>query len=122
MTKKYKTLAVIFTILSVLCFIGPVGYFIVAGFISSTLVVEKVALSLTVVIVIILSLVALINKCALRSRIWILLIGLYICLDNIMIPLIIIAVCQVLDELVLSPLAKHFRSKFSINKEIDKRL
>lgn len=122
MTAKYTRLWILFLIATILCNIGPLAYYTVKALIVSDLVYEKVALSLTVFIVLILSCVALVNKVALRSRLWIVLIGLWCCLDNFIEPLIVIACCQTLDELIFSPLKNYFKIKLTINKELDKRL
>ena len=122
MTTKYRTLRWVFMITSVLLNLGPLMFYTIQALCQSTLVYEKVSLCLTVFVVLILSAVCLINKVALRSRLWVLLIGLYICLDSIMIPLIVIACCQVVDELAINPLAKHYKTKLLISKEIDRRL
>jgi hypothetical protein len=122
MTGKYRTLSWVFMISSVLLNIGPLMFYTIQALCQSNLTYEKVSLCLTVFIVLILSAVCLINKVALKSRLWIILIGLYICLDTIMVPIIVIACCQVVDELIISPLAKHYKSKLLISKEIDKRM
>lgn len=121
-TKKYRTWLVVITIISFLLNIGPLATYVVIGLCSSTLLIEKVALCSTVFVVLILTVVAAINKLVMRSRVWVLLLGLYLCLDYFIVPLVIIAVCQVLDELVFHPLRKHYKTKLTINKEIDKRL
>lgn len=122
MTKKYRKLFWFFTLLSLLLNIAPLAYYGITAFIAADLVIEKVTLSATVFAVVIMSIIAWSNKIVLRSRIWILMIGLYFCLDSIITPLAIIAVCQVVDELVVSPLKKLFGRKLLINKEIDKRM
>lgn len=122
MTKKYKKLYILFTILSALCFIGPAAFFTAQAFLVGTAVVSKIALSSTVLIVAILSIIAAANKIAMRSRLWILLIGLFLCLDHIMLIVFTIGSCQILDELIFSPIAKYYKNKYIINKEIDNRL
>lgn len=122
MTKKYKRLYVIFTILSCICFIGPIAYFTIQAFVADTALVSKVALSSTLLIVVILSVVAMVNKIAMRSRLWILLIGLFICLDHFIVIIVTIGICQIIDELIFSPLKKYYETKYKINKEIDARL
>lgn len=77
---------------------------------------------MTVLIVVILTIVSIVNKVAIKSRLWIVLIGIYVCLNYIMTPLIIIAVCQVIDELIVSPLKSSFKTKLTINKQIDGRM
>lgn len=121
MTKKTRIYSILFTILSVLLNIGPIATYTVIALVNSNLTYQKVALSMTVFVVLILTVISLANKVAMKSRLWVILIGLYICLDYIMTPLIIIAVCQVADELIVSPLAKHYRLRYKINKEMDLR-
>ena len=122
MTKKYRRLFWLFTILSLLLNIAAPAYYIFDGLLGDGIIVEKVALSASVFIVILLSAVAYVNKTTMRSRIWILLLGLYVCLDTILTPLLIIAITQILDEWIISPLAKSYRNKLTINKQIDKRM
>jgi hypothetical protein len=122
MTEKYKRLALLWTCLSVLLLVGPFTYYTITALVGAALVSQKVALCSTLLIVGIMTVIAAANKTVLRSRLWILLIGLYVCLNNILTPLLIIAVCQVLDELVVAPLAKHYRNKLTISKTLDERL
>ena len=122
MTNKYKKLYILFAILSLLCFIGPALFFTAQAFIAGTAVASKIALSSTVLIVVILSIVAAANKIAMRSRLWILLIGLFICLDSVIVIVLTIGICQILDELIFTPLKNYYKTKYTINKEIDKRL
>lgn len=120
-TGNCRKLFLLFSTLSFCLNIAPLGYYIIKALIEADLTHEKVALTSMVFIVLILSIVSWVNKITLRSKLWIILIGLYICLDYIMTPLIIIAICQVIDELIISPLAKNYKTKLTINKEMDKR-
>lgn len=122
MTAKYRKLFWLFTILSLILNIAPLACYTVMGLVSADLVIEKVALTMTVFIVLILSLVAFINKTTMRSRIWVILLGLYLCLDYILTPLIIIACTQIIDEWFIAPACKTFKNKLTINKQIDKRM
>lgn len=122
MTSKYRKLFWLFFAISLLLNIAPLATYTIIAFVECTAIVEKVALSMTLFIVVILSCVAWMNKLVLRSRLWIILIGLYVCLDYIITPLILIAVCQVLDELIVHPLKKSFHNKLTIHKEMDKRI
>ena len=121
-TKKCRNLFIIFLAVSILLNIAPIAIYSIMGLIQAEAVVEKVALSSTIFITLILSAIGWVNKTTMRSRVFIILIGLYICLDFMMTPLIIISICQILDEWIAAPLSKHYRSKLSINKELDKRL
>lgn len=121
-TRKYIKLSFLFGFTSVLLNIAPFAVYAFIALVDSALIYQKIALSMTVLVVAILSLVALVNKVAMKSRLWIVLVGIYVCLGEIITPLIIIAVCQVLDELIVAPLHNRYRNKKDINKEIDKRL
>lgn len=121
MTKKTKLAATLFTIASVLLNIGPLAAYIVIALVNCTLTYQKVALTMTVFVVLIMTAVSLINKVAMKSRLWVILLGIYLCLEFILTPLLIIAICQVVDELIVAPLAQHYRNRYKINKEIDLR-
>ena len=121
LTTKYRLAYWSLFISSILLQLGPLITYGVIGYVQSDLVTEKIGLSLTVFVVAILTVVAFVNKVAMRSRLWIMLLGLYFSLDYILTPLLIIAICQIVDELVVAPLKKHFKTKLTISKEIDKR-
>lgn len=122
MTKKLKAKYVTAALISLLLNIGPLLVFTIIAFISGTAIVHKVTLSMTLLLVLIFSIITLLNKTVFRSKLWILLIGLWLCLDNILTPLIVFAACQVVDELIVTPIKKYYRDRYKINKEIDKRL
>lgn len=121
-TKRFKCLAFWFTIASVLCTILPAMVFTVEGLLLSELAVQKTALVCAVFVSIVGSLYCLISKkFTFRSKIWIFLLAIHFSLNNIERVIIVFAITQIADELILAPLARHFRSKYSINKEIDER-
>ena len=121
-TKHYRLWYWVFFIFSVLLNVCPLAVYSIKAIVESDLIYEKVTLVLTVFIVLIMTCISLVNKVAMRSRLWVILIGIYFCLDYILTPLIIIAVCQIVDELVVNPLKHNFREKLVINKQIDRRL
>lgn len=121
MTKRLRTWLIILTILSILLNVGPIATYCVIGFVQGTALVEKVALSMTILVVAILSVIAWANKLVLRSRLWILLVGVFFVLDTFLTPLIILGVCQVVDELLVCPIKHHIKTRYTINKEIDRR-
>lgn len=121
-TKKYTILYWIFWTVSILLNVTPLGVYTIKAAVESNLVHEKITLTMTVLVVVILTIISFINKVALRSRLWIIMLGIYFCIGEILTPLIIVAVCQILDELIICPLKKYFKTKKTINKEIDKRL
>lgn len=121
MTKNYRIKYWLCAVLSFLFNVAPLAAYVIMASCADALLIEKITLSMTILVVIILSLVSWLNKIAMRSRLWILMIGLYACLDNIMTPLLVVASCQILDELAIIPLKNHYRAKLSIWKELDKR-
>lgn len=121
-TKKYLWAAIILTTLSILLSVGPALIFTVQGFMYSNLVVEKVALTGALTVAIIGSMMSLLSRVfQFRSRIWLILLALFFILDHFTVIILTLAITQILDELVFAPIAKHCRSKYSINREIDKR-
>lgn len=121
-TKKIKRISVILTILSILLSIGPLVLYSAKAFITSDSTVNKCILLSMISVGTILSLVCLINKYTPRCRIWLVVIGLYLCLDSILGTILVIAITQVLDELLVAPMARRYREKLHINKEMDIRL
>ena len=120
-TKKLKRAAFLLSAASFLLSVGPLLVYTVKALMSGSTTTDKCLLLSCISIGVILSLVCVINKYSPRCRIWLILIGLYVCLDNIIGCIITLAITQILDELLVCPLAKIFRQKYSINKEIDKR-
>lgn len=121
MTKKYHRIWLVFAILSILLNVGPLAAYSIIALAEASLVIEKVALSMTVLVVLIMTAVAFLNKTTMKSRVFVIIIGLYLCLDHFITPLIVISVCQIVDEWLASPVSKHYRNKYRINREIDKR-
>lgn len=124
-TKKFKTLSVIFTIIHILCLIGPFLYFLPAAFIMGE-VVSKVVLGLSTVTSIILAAISFMisvnHRAGLhRGIMWFLILGILTCLSNIKPFICIMATTSICDELVFTRLRDSFSSKAKINKEIDLR-
>ena len=121
MTKSYKIKKNICGLLSLLCTIGPLITFVIMGFVQGE-GKEKICLALTAFGSIGLGLIAVWNKMHLRSTLYILLIGLWIALDNLMPFIITLVICTMLDELIFTPLYKRFKEDYHTNKQLDKRL
>ena len=119
-TKSYRKKYWACTILSWVVTFVPLMVFVIWGFIEGT-PHRKLALGGLMVLAAVLVVINILMKLSLRCVPWILLIGIYICLKEVTFLLIIMAVTTTLDELVLEPLAKTFKNKLTINKEIDKR-
>lgn len=119
-SKNLRRKAMVCQILSASLDFTPITIYGIIAFGQAT-TVQKLALSFMFILAIALTVINLLFKYSLRSTIWILLIGVYIALENIVPLLIIITVCTVLDEFIVSPLYKKFKKEYEINKEIDKR-
>ena len=120
MTKKYKTNYILCKTLSILMTLIPLVIYVIKGFCEGT-PGSKVTLGVCFTTALILTIINVVFKYHMRSTIWILMIGLYVAVDNIIPLLIILAITTIIDEFILTPLAKHYREKYKINKEIDKR-
>lgn len=119
-TKKYKIAYRLLAFLSFLLLITPLAAYTIIG-LSSAAVTSKLTLSCAVIAAAILTVLSLITKHAIRSGIFIILLGLATALTSITECLILICIANILDELIITPLKKHYKSKYVINKEIDKR-
>ena len=119
-TKKYQRLAILFHALSMIVLVAPLAYYIILGFINGE-TTEKLTLGITFVIAAILFIINILFKYHIRSTLWILVLGIYFCMDNILPLLFMVAIGTILDEFVLTPLYRSYRNKYTINREIDKR-
>ena len=119
-TKKYQRLSILFQCLSILVLVAPLAYYTILGFINGE-TTEKLTLGITFVIAAILFIVNVLFKYHIRSTIWILVLGIYFCIDNILPLLFMVAIGTILDEFLLTPLHKSYKNKCTINREIDKR-
>ena len=119
-TKHYKRLTCIFSLLSILATLVPITIYIIIAFVNGT-IGEKVSLGICLVTVLIFTIINVLIKHRIRCTIWILLLGIHACVENIKTLLIIMAITTAIDEFIFEPLAKKYKNKYIINKEIDKR-
>lgn len=120
-TKSYGHKAKLFSILSILATISPLIIYSIIGFVQGE-VTQKLTLGLAIIVCLLFTLINIVFKRHIRSTVWILLLGIYMCLNNITILLVVVALTTILDEFVLTPIARKYKSKYNINKEIDKRI
>ena len=120
MTKKYKIKLNICRLLSFTITVLPVIIYTIKGFMDGS-IGEKVSLGICVTLALIFMLINVMFKYHIRSTLWVLLIGIYVCIDNIIPLLIIMATTTIIDEFVLVPLINKYKNKYIINKEIDLR-
>ena len=121
MTKSYKFKKNLMLVMSMLCTFGPLVVFSIMGFVQGE-GKEKLCLAMIMIAAIALSVFAVWKKLHLRSTTYILMIGLWICLDKLLPFIITIGICTILDELVFTPLYKIFNREYHSNKTFDKRL
>ena len=120
MTKKYKIKLNICRLLSFTITVLPVIIYVIKGFMDGS-IGEKVSLGICVILALMFMLINVMFKYHIRSTLWVLLIGIYMCIDNIIPLLIIMAATTIIDEFVLVPLINKYKNKYIINKEIDLR-
>ena len=123
MTNKYKKLSILTFLLSAICSLCPIVIYVIKAFVDKDVKeVNKYTLGIMCSVALVITLINIVAKLHLRCIPWILLLGIYLCLKNITALLVIMAITTIIDELILMPLHKSFKSKYTINKEIDKRL
>ena len=121
-TKHMLICAIVLTALSMMLSFGPIVVYAARSLLNSNATTADKCILLSMICIgTILSLVCLINKYTPRCRIWLVLLGFYVCLDNLVGCIIILAVTQFLDEMIVHPMAHSYRNKYTINKEMDKR-
>ena len=120
MTKKYKIKLNICRLLSFTITVLPVIIYVIKGFMDGS-IGEKVSLGICVILALMFMLINVMFKYHIRSTLWVLLIGIYVCIDNIIPLLIIMATTTIIDEFVLVPLINKYKNKYIINKEIELR-
>lgn len=121
MTKKYKRKKIFYGALSLLANVAPALVYVCIGF-SIASEGQRVVLSALAISALIITGLNLIAKVHLRSPIWILILAIHTCIDNIQTLLIIMAICTIVDEFVFTPLYNKYKEKYIINKEIDERI
>ena len=109
-TKKLKRMKFIFGLFSVLFSYVPIIICFIIGFTGST-TVEKIQLTGTCIAAIILALLSVFKyKSILKSLIWVILVGLALVISNISTVIIVCGICDIVSELIFSPLYKHYKN------------
>ena len=123
MTNKYKKLSILTFLLSAMCSLCPILIYVLKAFIDKDVQeVNKYTLGIMCSVALVVTLINIVAKLHLRCIPWILLLGIYVCLKNITALLVIMAITTIIDELILTPLHKSFKNKYTINKEINNML
>lgn len=123
MTRKYRIGKNITALLIVLLNIGPLLatliYSLCTGVIQEH---NKITLGIVFVFVLVLTITNLLAKWHLRTPLWVFLFALYWLLDQFLVVFLIIGICTIVDEIIVTPLHRYFKNNFKVNKAIDKRI
>ena len=120
-TKDARIAYWVLTAISWLLVLGPLLGYAIYGFAVGE-PTQKVTLATTLFVAIVLTVISMIFKFHIRSIIFIMILGIYLCIKDILPLIIVLSVCTILDEFIITPLQKKYKSKLTINKEIDERI
>ena len=120
MAETYRKKYIICRALSILLTLLPILVYTILGFINGS-TGNKIALGMCLLLALIFVLINVIFKHRIRTTIWIIMVGIYVCVNNIIPLLLLMAFSTALDEFILEPLYKSYKEKYKVNKEIDKR-
>lgn len=107
-------------IISLLLCYAPLLVALITGFSYSDNERGKVTLSICCIVALLLTIINIISKYSVRSTMWVLLLGAYAVLEDVMPYLIAIAICTIIDEFIITPIYKSVKNRYIINREIDK--
>lgn len=115
----------LFSLLHFLCLFGPLLYFIPYGYITGE-TVQKISMSFTVVLSLVLALISLITGVRARAGLhrtilWVLMAGVLFCLQEVKVFIWIMCITSILDELIFVKIKDYYKTAVISNKEIDRR-
>lgn len=124
-TKQCKRLSLLFGILHFLCLFGPLLYFVPYAYIVGT-AGRKLTLSLFLVVAFCLSILSIITSAKTRgglakSIMWLLVLGITLCVAEVKTFVYIMAIISIIDELIIVKLHDRYKSAYLTNREIDRR-
>ncbi len=121
-TKTRRTKYRIANLAHLLLQLGPIIYFLILGLCSIETAAGGATFTFLTIISIGLSVAAAVKGKMSRSSLWLALIAMYVVLDYIMVPLVIIASCQVVDELAARPIRNRLHRKYEHGRDTDEYL
>lgn len=112
-------------VLHFLCLFGPLLYYIPHAFVCGE-PGQKLCLSLLSIVALCLGLLMIIIDASKRAGfaktiMWILVLGIAICLEQAKIFICIMAVVAIIDELIIVRIRDKYKTALAANKEIDRR-
>lgn len=120
-TKRYRAWYWVLTFLSWVLILGPLGSYVVYGFVTSE-IFGKLSLGISVVAALALLAFGCIFKKHIKSTVFIVLLGIYVARREISLLLWLLIVCALVDEFIIVPLQKSVKKKYEINRQIDRRV
>lgn len=118
-TKKRRTNYRVATAIHLLLQLGPILFYFCLALGNVNTAVSGVSFTFISLISLGLAVAAAIKGRMSRSSLWLMLIGFYLILDTVMGPLIVIASCQVVDELIARPVRARLREKYHNGKDVE---
>lgn len=89
---------------------------------GEVIVAQQVALVGSVAVAGILTVLNVFLQRHLRAPLWIILLGLYIAIQEFLLPIVIsLAVVSILDDLVMSPLITKYKTRLEASRVMDER-
>lgn len=101
--------------------IGPGIIFFLKGFVQGD-THTKVCMSMIMILsLVLMALMALMKAKLKRTLFWTIFIGIYMAMDSMASVAITFAICNIIDEIIVTPLNHKYKCDLNINKQIDKR-
>lgn len=121
-TASFRNKYILFKLLSLCVTVLPLLVYVFIGFFNGQVEkAQKITLSFSCMMALMLVFVNIIFKYKLRSPLFILLLGVYSALRNILPLILMLSVGVILDEFIFTPAYMKAKNRLIINKEIDVR-
>ena len=118
-TKKRRTDYRTITAFHLLFQLGPILFYFCLALANVSTAASGVSFTFLSLISLGLAVAGAIRGRMCRSSLWIMLIAFYIVLDSVIGPLVLIAACQVIDELIVRPIRARLREKYHNGKDVE---
>lgn len=107
------------SMLSFLLTLGPIIVFCCIGIFNNSIhVSNKLVLTSTIIIALFLTIINSIKKYNLRSPFFIVLLGLYVVLKEVVPFMIVLSCCVIIDEFLVTPNIKKLNNRILIRDEM----
>lgn len=122
-TELYKKKYLVTLALSWALTIIPLIVFGVIGMCNGDVTTsQSVSLGFTLTIVLFMSVVNIFNKINMRmTLIWGMMLVFYLCIDNLLAPILTIFICTAINELIVEKSLVYYKRKYHHNKDADER-